>query len=101
MRYDSAGAVPITYTMETGAGSETVRMVEADEHYIVNWHTKDFDLDATERYRISVLVAGAELGYADVDVVSKGNQLKNRGSWPLGDRASSDRCRRWQNGRVA
>jgi hypothetical protein len=69
-------ALPIMYSMMTGPGSETVRVVTADEHYIVNWHTDQFALtDGT--YRIGVLVAGTELGHADVQVVSGGSQLKN------------------------
>ena len=47
------------------------------EHYQVNWHTQDFDLDPTKTYRITVLVGGVVLGFADVDVVSSAKQLKS------------------------
>lgn len=49
----------------------------ADETYHVNWHTRDFNLDPARPYRISVLVGSYELGYADVDVVATGRELRN------------------------
>ena len=66
----------IIFTMTTGPGSKTVRVVPEDEHYIVNWHTKEYDLVSGQIYRIHVLVDGDVLGHADVEVVSSGNQLK-------------------------
>src|SRR5437870_1131839 len=65
---------PITFTTTTGPGSETIRV--DGEMYIVNWHTKAFNLNAACTYRIRFLVAGLELGIADVDVVDNGAQLK-------------------------
>lgn len=65
------------FTMTAGPGSETVRVVPEDEHYIVNWHTKRFDLSSDLFYRISVSVDGVELGFADVDVVSSGKDKKD------------------------
>ena len=41
----ACGATIATYTMTTGPGSETIRVVPEDEHYIVNWHTDEFGLD--------------------------------------------------------
>jgi hypothetical protein len=73
----ACAAIIANYDMTTGAGSETVRVMPADEHYIVNWHTDEFGLDAAVTYRILVAVGGIELGYADVDVVNNGNELKN------------------------
>ena len=66
-----------SFTTTTGTGSEIVRVVPEDEHYIVNWHTDESGLDDQKDYRIRVLLGGTELGHADVDVVSGGNQLKN------------------------
>jgi len=66
----------IIFTMATGPGSKTVRVVPEDEHYIVNWHTKEYDLIIGQIYRIHVLVDGDVLGHVDVEVVSSGNQLK-------------------------
>lgn len=40
--------------MTTGPGSETIRLVRDDEHYIVNWHTDDFGLDPSLAYRIQI-----------------------------------------------
>lgn len=74
---DACGATIATYSTTSGVGSETVRMSEGDQHYLVNWHTDQFSLDPALTYRIRVLVAGAELGHADVDVVNSGKELKN------------------------
>ncbi len=68
---------PIVYTMSTGPGGETVAVSAADEHYKVNWHTDEFTLNETELYRISVLLDGNVIGFADVDVVNSGKDLKN------------------------
>jgi probable HAF family extracellular repeat protein len=47
------------------------------EQYQAEWHTDRFNLDPAKTYRISVLFRGAVLGFADVDVVWTGGQLKN------------------------
>jgi hypothetical protein len=69
------------YNVNTGPGSETVRVVFEDEHYIVNWRTDDilstFPLEEGEVYRVRVLVDARELGHADVEVVDNGRELKN------------------------
>lgn len=46
-------------------------------HYQVNWKTKDYQLDDSKYYRITIRVGDRELGFADVDVVDGGNQLRN------------------------
>jgi len=56
---------------------EAVTIATADEQYRLNWHTDGVVLDPARTYRIRVLVAGAELGFADVDVVNSGRELKN------------------------
>ncbi|MFC1670930.1 alpha/beta hydrolase family esterase [Spirochaetota bacterium] len=66
-----------SFTMATGPGSETVRVVPEDEHYIVNWHTDEFNLDITKQYRIRIIAFGVELGFADVSVGATGKDLKN------------------------
>lgn len=63
-----------------GRGSDAVRVSAADEHYIVNWHTKSYALDASRTYRIAVAAADSsgrlvELGYADVDVVRSQREM--------------------------
>jgi hypothetical protein len=67
------GASVATFTF--GTGSSGVRV--GGDHYIVNWHTGDYDLDPTRSYRISVFQDAFRLGYADVDVVGGGSELKN------------------------
>ena len=47
------------------------------ETYQANWHAGDYDLDPALTYRISVLVGAQVLGFADVDVVSRGSELKD------------------------
>ncbi|HSH75059.1 MAG TPA: right-handed parallel beta-helix repeat-containing protein [Longimicrobiales bacterium] len=67
---------PILYTEDSGPGSETVRLSVEDEHYLVNWHTDQFALDPDATYRITIRDPGP-IGFADVDAVSGGNQLRN------------------------
>lgn len=66
-----------TFTGTTGPGSETIRVVPEDEHYIVNWHTSDYTLDADQIYRIRVLLQGIEMGSADVQIASTRQEMKN------------------------
>lgn len=68
---------PVVFTMAGGPGSETIRLDVAAEHFIVNWNAGDFALNPALVYRIAVLVYGARVGYADVDVVSSGRELRN------------------------
>ncbi len=81
--HNACGAALELYNMETGPGSETVRVPENEEYYAVNWHTDgilddpDLALGENEVYRIRVLVGAQELGHADVDVVGSGRELKN------------------------
>ena len=70
------GALMAEFSMSSGSGSERVRVDVDAEQYIVNWHTGRFALDPRINYRIRVLVGGAELGSADVDVVASGRELK-------------------------
>jgi Bacterial Ig-like domain (group 2) len=65
------------FTTTTSWGSERVRVAPEDSAYIVNWHTNEFALDTAATYRIRVLVDGIELGYADLDVVGAGRELRN------------------------
>ncbi len=74
---DACGVAVASFTMTGGAGSEVVRVDPLAEHYVVNWHTDRFALDPARMYRIRVLVSGAELGSADVDVVATGRELRN------------------------
>ena len=65
-------------TVRTFSGSD---ITVSNATYHVNWRTDQDDLHAECTYRITVNVGprlnSPELGFADVDVVSSGNQLKN------------------------
>lgn len=70
------------FTTTTGPESETVRLVETDEHYIVNWHTDQFDLVVGNVYRVRVFVGtdpGHELGFADVKILSGSSKNQQTG----------------------
>jgi hypothetical protein len=64
-----------TYTTTSGTGGQTVQV--GTSSYQVNWHTNQFNLDPAKHYRISVYVGTFQLGFADVDVVASGKELKN------------------------
>jgi len=49
----------------------------SDEQYQVNWRTDETPLNVAKFYRINVLVGTALLGFADVDPVTSGKDLKN------------------------
>ena len=65
------------FTATSSPGAETVRLVLADELYVVNWRTDQFAVDPGRVYRIRVIVAGTELGHADVAVVGTAKEVKN------------------------
>jgi hypothetical protein len=69
------GPVIAQYTTTTGTGGQLVQVGAGA--YQVNWHTNQFTLDPAKTYRISVYVGTFRLGFADVDVVSSGKELKN------------------------
>jgi hypothetical protein len=73
----SCSTVVAQYTTTGGSHSETVRLDAPQQSYGVNWHTDEFNLDPAKHYRISVFVDSFRLGYADVDVVGTGKELKN------------------------
>ncbi len=65
-----------------GSGDGAVAKDVMGEKYHVNWQTDQClrgpcSLDPAKIYRIRVFVGSAQLGFADVDVVSNGSQLKN------------------------
>ena len=78
--YDSqtgCSAVIADYTATTGPGSETVRLDQSDQLYIVNWKTSEFTLADDRIYRIIIRVAGYTVGSADVEVMDNAQNLKN------------------------
>ena len=66
-----------SYSLSSGIGSEMLRVVQEEEHFIVNWHTEEFALDTSVIYRISVSLEDVEIGHADVDTVDTGRELRN------------------------
>ena len=73
----ACGATLATYTRTSGVGGATIGVDSVAGQYAVNWHTNLYNLDPAKHYRISVYVDSLRLGYADVDVVSSGRELKN------------------------
>jgi hypothetical protein len=70
------------FTMQSGTGAQIVRYDASTGQYIVNWDTKtcitgSCTLDPAKTYRLRVRVAAVLLGFADVDVVSSGSELRN------------------------
>jgi surface protein len=63
-----------SFSMTEGVGSEVVRLVEEDEHYIVNWHSGHTGAEAGQTYRVRVRVNGVVIGHATVRVVSSGRE---------------------------
>lgn len=71
------GADIAGFGTNTGSGSEIVRVEPGGEHYIVNWHTNQYNLDPAKHYRIRAYVGDNLLGVADVDVIESGKELRN------------------------
>src|SRR6266550_4355952 len=70
------------FSMTTGTGSAVVRVDAASQSYVVNWQTEQCvtgpcTLPSGNVYRIRVLVAGTELGRADIQVVASQQEAKN------------------------
>src|SRR5438046_5904168 len=70
------------FSPTSGTGSALVRLDAANQLYIVNWQTDQCTtgpctLPSGNVYRIRVLVAGTELGHADVEVVPSQQEAKN------------------------
>lgn len=76
--FDGSLAPTVTISAEGEPDIELLALVDPDhELYQVNWHTSTYALDVDKTYRVSVAVDGFGLGFADVDVVASGGQLKN------------------------
>lgn len=71
----TCGTLIAQYTTTSGTGGQTVQV--GTSSYQVNWHTNEFNLDPARHYRISVFMGTFQLGFADVDVVNTGKELKN------------------------
>ena len=71
---DDCGPEVARFTAE-GTRSERVRIPDDEEHYIVNWHTRRPRL-RNGLYHIEVRVAGTEVGHTDVQLVTRGRDLR-------------------------
>lgn len=76
------GPMVARFTLSSGTGGSQVSVDAPGEQYRVNWDTKtclsgQCTLDPAKTYRLRVLVATVELGFADVDIVANGSQIKN------------------------
>lgn len=65
----------IEFTTEVVRGTEYIRVVPEDEHYIVNWHTEDLDLGMTEFFRISFTLEDTEIGYIEIRILENGDDI--------------------------
>jgi surface protein len=70
-------ALHASFSMTDGTGSERVRRSDADEHYIVNWHTDATGAQVGNRYRIRVRIGVTMLGHADVELAANGKEARN------------------------
>jgi hypothetical protein len=70
-----AGPLVARYTTR-GHGPERVRVSMEDEHYIVNWRTKRYNVANDVVYRVRVLADGYQLGYMDVVPVQNPDQAR-------------------------
>lgn len=76
------GAAVAQFSMTSGTGAQLVRVDTTEQLYIVNWDTDECvsgpcTLDPNQVYRLSIAVAGTELGHADVYVVANQQQAKD------------------------
>ena len=77
----ACAAITARFSMTGGTGAQTVRVDSANELYIVNWHTDECltgpcTLPDGGLYRVKVTVAGALLGFADLEVVASRAEAK-------------------------
>ncbi len=67
----------VTFNSRTRVDGARIRVHKRRGYYIVRWRTDDYDLSTTATYRITVLVDGHTLGFADIDVVRTSRELRN------------------------
>src|SRR2546426_4406967 len=76
----ACGTIVAQFSMASGTGSQVVRVDALGEAYSVNWDTNQCSTGpcklAPGPFRIRVLVAGPELGHADVSLVANQQQVK-------------------------
>lgn len=73
-----AGLNPLVLITADGEPDITLVPILLDEEsYHVNWHTADYDLDSSKKYRIAISVDGFEVGFAEVVIGTDMRALKN------------------------
>lgn len=72
----ACAGIAASFTTTSGSGGEVVRS-DGDTGFIVNWDTDQLTIVGATIYRIRVLLGAAELGHADVELVSGGQSLRN------------------------
>src|SRR6266571_4846482 len=75
-------SIKAQFSMTTGTGAQVVRVAPTDQLYLVNWDTGQCTtgpctLAPGAVYRVRVLVAGTELGHADVQIVASQQEARN------------------------
>ena len=58
-------------------GPDAITVSTTDQHYRVNWDTKESALSTQRLYRLEVYVRNRLLGYGDVNPVDNGRELRN------------------------
>lgn len=75
------GSTLAEYTMASGTDGNTISVSTTDQHYKVNWQTKNYAIDPSTTYRVQVFlttVPGSErLGFADVVFAENMQAAKN------------------------
>lgn len=56
----------VQFGTTAAAGSEEIRVSLSDEHYIVNWHTAGYPVEAGDTVRAAVSAMQTPLGFADI-----------------------------------
>ena len=73
----SCGPVVARFERSGPPRAGRLRVNRATERYVAAWRTRRAALDSGATYRITVLLGGVELGYADVDVVDRRDELRD------------------------
>ena len=58
-------------------GPDQINVSVTDEQYAVNWNTSASNLVVDRFYRLQVFLGSVRIGFADIDPVSSGRDLKN------------------------
>ena len=82
-RIDPKTAKTLSTVATMTAADRQVRRHPRREFYIARFQTGKYHLDPAATYRVRVLVDGKEVGFADLDVVRSGHELRARRHQPL------------------